>query len=706
MNSYSRKITFSNRYVFLYIFVFAVTLILFISLFNLQIVNGEDYRKQSENRLLREKTVQAPRGEFYDRNGNVLVTNEMGFSLLLYKTNTSKQVLNESLLQIIKILDKNEDKYIDTLPIYINQDGNAVFTFSGDNAYEKESAWKKKYNYDETLTAYDILMKLKDKYDIVQEDLRDIRIIAGQRFDIQRCGYSAYNPYQISTSISRESVNEIEEQNASYQGINISTVPIRSYLRGSLASHILGYTGPISSDDLKIYPEYGMNDTIGKSGLESVFEKYLRGTNGINKVEMDSNGRMNQEYPIEPSIKGSDIILTIDANLQQVAETALADNINKIATGGFRYKYEDADSGAVVVLNVKTGEVLAMASYPTYNPSLFTGGISNKDWNDLINNPATPLYNRAIQAMYAPGSTFKMVTAIAGLENKSITIDEKILDTGIYDKGHKPQCWYYSSYGLTHGEVNVTEAIKTSCNCFFYETGYRMGIDTLSKYATYFGLGSKTGIELQGEKNGTLASREYSKSKGNEWYVADTLSAAIGQSYNSFTPLQLATYIAILSNGGNKIQPTLIKDILSSDGLSYNKEEIQKYVNEKIGLPDVSNIENLSFAKQNIQAVLQGMKDVTDESGGTAYGLFKSLPVAVGGKTGTAEAGAGSNNGVFVGFAPFDDPEIAVAVVVEHGGHGSYTGEVVRDIMKEYFGVNSQSATEDKTVKNMGMMIE
>lgn len=706
MNRYNKQIIFSHRYVFLYIFIFGITAIFFSSLFNLQIVNGQSYREQSENRLLREKVVQAPRGEFFDRNGNVLVTNEMGFSLLLYKTNTSKEVLNKTLLDIITILNKNGDKYVDTLPIYINEDGNAVFNFTGDNAYEKETNWKQKYKYDETLTAQDILMKLKEKYNISQESLYDIRIIAGQRFDIERCGYSAYKPYQISSNISRESVNEIEEQNATYQGINISTVPIRNYLRGSLAAHILGYTGPISSDELKANPDYGMNDTIGKSGLESVFEKYLRGTNGVNKVEMDSNGRMNQEYEITPSQKGSDIILTIDANLQQVAETSLENNIKKITSGGFSHKYPDADSGAVVAINVKTGEVLAMASYPTYDPSMFTGGISNKDWNELIKNPANPLYNRAIQAAYAPGSTFKMVSAIAGLDSGNITVDEKILDTGIYDKAHHPRCWYYSDYGLTHGYVNVSEALKTSCNCFFYEVGYRMGIDTLSKYGTYFGLGTKTGIELQGEINGVLASREYSNSKGKQWYVADTLSAAIGQSYNSFTPLQLATYIAILSNGGHKIEPTLIKSVISPDGIEYPKAEIEKYVNEKLGLPTNDNNEQMTFASEHIKAVLQGMKDVADESGGTAYGMFKSLPVSVGAKTGTAEAGQGSNNGVFVAFAPFDDPEIAVAIVVEHAGHGSYTGEVVRDIMKEYFGVNSQSAKEDKQINSMGPSIE
>ncbi|MDD4066701.1 MAG: penicillin-binding protein 2 [Clostridia bacterium] len=701
MESYKKKIVFSERYIFLYIIVFLVAIVLISTLFYLQIIKGEEYRTQSNNRLLRENVVQAPRGDILDRNNNVLVSNKMGFSLMLYKINISTEKLNESLLKITNILIKNGDKYVNTLPIGFDENGNVIFT----NSEENQVIWKENYKYNSEDTAYDVLLKLKEKYKIQNEDLQEVRIIAGQRFDIEKTGYGAFYPYQISSNISRQTINEIEEQNDNFPGINISTIPLRMYTMGSFAAHILGYTGSVSIDDLKNNSIYSRNDIIGRSGIEYVFEKYLKGTNGIKKVEMDFNGKINEEYEVDPSIKGNDVILTIDGNLQKVAEEKLKDNIEKISSGGFKYKYEDANAGSVIVMDVNTGEILAMASYPTYDPSLFIGGISTKEWNTLINNGAKPLYDRTIQASYAPGSTFKMVSAIAALESNSIGIYDEIEDLGIYDKGHRPQCWYYTSYGLTHKLVNVSKAIKTSCNYYFYEVGYRMGIDTISRYASYFGLGTKTGIELPGEISGILASREYANSKGNEWYVADTLSAVIGQSYNSFTPIQIATYISILSNGGYKIKPTIIKDVVTPDGLSYNKEEIKADINNLLGI-EAKNVEQLVFSQENVNAVLQGMRDVTDETGGTAYGVFKSLSVTVGGKTGTAEASSGSNNGIFVGFAPYEKPEIAVVVIVEHGGHGSYAAEVVRDIMKEYFGERSDNLVDDKTIDTLSPALD
>ncbi len=697
-----RKTIFDNRYTYLYIIVYIIGIVLIGALFNLQIVNGDEYRQKSEKRLLREKVVEAPRGEIYDTNGNVLVTNEMGFTLYLYKTKIDDNTLNTSLLRIINILEKNSENYEDALPIYIDESNNYQFNFEGETKVEQEQKWKKKYKYDIELTATQVMEKLISKYEITQQDSREIRKIAGIRFDITNSGYTAYKPYKILSNVSRQSINEIEEQNEYLPGINVSTVPIRSYVRGNLAAHILGYIGKIGDKELEKYKDegYTQNDDIGKAGIEAVFEEYLRGTNGTKKVEMDLNGRVNEEYQTTESIQGNSIMLTIDANLQEVTEKALKENIEKISSGGFGQKYEDADAGACVVIDVNTGDILAMASYPTYDPSLFIGGIAKDDWNELNSNTAKPMFNRAIQAAYAPGSTFKMVTALAALDSGVVTTTEEIYDAGIYDKGHNPRCWYYSSYGTTHGLVNVSSAIKTSCNYYFYEVGYRMGIDTLEKYGKYLGLGRKTGIELIGEIDGTLASRNYANEKGNTWYVADTLSAAIGQSYNSFTPIQLAKYIATLVNGGKTINPTIIKDIIDVDGNSVSTEDIKKHLNEKIGITD-TNVEDMNIKQEHIDAILLGMKEVTDESGGTAYGIFKNLPEKVGGKTGTAQAGAGSNNGVFVGFAPFDKPEIAVVVIVEHGGHGSYTAEVVRDIMAEYFGVNDESIKEDKTVSSI-----
>ena len=706
MSRNGRKTIFDNRYTYIYLIVYIITIVLLITLFNLQIVNGEEYRKSSEKRLLRERVVKSPRGEIYDRNGNLLVTNTMGFELLLYKTKIDNNTLNSVLLNIINILEKNGDKYNNSLPIVVNEKGDVSFSFSNDEDHSKEKKWKETYKYDESLTAYDVLMKLKEKYKIQNENILEIRKIAGIRYDITNAGYSAFRPYQIATSISRESLNEIEEQNANFPGINSASIPIRSYIRGGLAAHVLGYTGKINSDELKKYGEtYSQNDEIGKSGIEVVLEKYLKGTDGTRKVEMDSNGRINEEYQSKESLQGDDIILTIDANLQEVAEKALEDNIKKISSGGFSHQHSDANAGACVAIDVKTGEILAMASYPSYDPSLFIGGISNENWNKLNNDETKPMYNRAIQAIYAPGSTFKMATAIAALESGVVTPNEIIVDKGRYDKGHKPMCWYYSGYGLTHGDVNVTKAIMTSCNYYFYEVGYRMTIDNLEKYASYLGLGQKTGIELLGESQGVLASRSYAENKGDTWYVSDTLSAAIGQSYNTFTPLQLARYTAILCNGGYNITPTIIKDVINSDNSSISKEEINNYLSETFGIERTEK-ENLVFRKENVNAVLEGMRDVTDEAGGTAYSVFKSLPITVGGKTGTAEAGAGSNNGVFVGFAPYDNPEIAVAVVVEHGGHGSYTAEVVRAVFAEYFGVNNNTITENNSITTIDGKIE
>lgn len=288
------------------------------------------------------------------------------------------------------------------------------------------------------------------------------------------------------------------------------------------------------------------------------------------------------------------------------------------------------------------------------------------------------------------GSIFKMVTAIAGLETGAINTKETINDVGRYTKyrDYQPVCWYYTSYHRGHGYLNVSGAIQHSCNYFFYEVGDRINIETLDKYALYFGLGTKTRIELPSETAGTLASPEVAKKVGETWSAGRNLSAAIGQSYNSFSPIQIAKYIAMVANGGNKINPTIIKRILNTDGTESSKAEITNYVKQKIGLED-DQTENLTFNQTNINAVLEGMRSVTDE-GGTASSVFRGFDIEVGGKTGSAEAGP-NVNAWFAGFAPYDNPEIAVVVMVENGGHGFYTAEVAKEIIAEYFGMNINS---------------
>lgn len=399
-------------------------------------------------------------------------------------------------------------------------------------------------------------------------------------------------------------------------------------------------------------------------------------------------------------LAGSNVVLTIDSKLQKIAEETLKDNIEKIRNGGFGKVY-DAKGGSCVVMNVKTGEVLAMASYPDYNPQSFADGISNEEWKNYSENESHPLLNKTIQSAYEPGSIFKMVTAIAGLESENITLTEKINDRGIYEKyGGAWKCWYYTDYHRGHGYLNVVGAIEKSCNYFFYETADRMGIDTLDKYAKYFGLGIKTGIELPSESSGILASKEYAKSINTNWNPGDTINAAIGQGYNKFTPLQMTKYISMIANGGNNIDVSIIKTIQNPDGTEVSKEEINKFVNEKLGITDDVQNENITLNSEYLKAVKEGMRSVTSGESGTAYVRFKDFNIEVGGKTGSAEAGQDENNrdivnAWFAAFAPYNDPEIAVVVMVENGGHGNYTAEAVRNIMAEYFGMNTQNVTED-----------
>ena len=678
------------RYNIILLSIYIIGIILLVQLFNLQIVKGQEYRKQSNTRLTRETTIKAARGNICDRNGNKLVSTKMEFNLELYKTKIDNKTLNQTILDMINILDKNEDTYIDNLPIKVEP-----FDFIGID--ETIQSWKKTNKMQEDLSAEECFYKLKQKYEIIQENVQDARKIMGVRYEISSKGYSSTKTVELAKNISRTSMLEISEQNSNFPGINIITVPTVAYNSETLASHILGTVGKITQPELEEKTNYDINDIIGKTGIQYVFEEYLRGKDGIKQIDMAVDGTVTDEYTEKEAVSGSDVILTIDANLQKVAEEALKDDIKKIASGGFAEK-SNANAGAVVVMNIKSGEVLALASYPDYEPQLFVKGISTEKYNEYVNSTEKPLFNRAISGAYAPGSTFKMVTAIAGLETNKITPTEKINDIGVYPRGHHPVCWYYTSFHSGHGYLNVSEAIKHSCNYFFYELGYRMGIDTLSKYASYFGLGRKTGIELQGEAVGDLATREKVEKQNKEWYLAETLSAAIGQSYNNFTPVQMAKYISMLVNGGNPIDVSIVKNIINIDGQEVSKQEINEFVNKKLNLQD-EKVENLNMKKENIKAVLEGMRGVTSESGGTAYSTFKNFEIEVGGKTGSAQTGNGTN-GWFVGFAPFDDPEIAVVVLVENGGHGGYTAEVAKKIIAEYFGMNAKKVDENMSASS------
>ena len=676
------------------ILAYAIGMVLIVQLFNLQVINGESYREQSNTRLSRVSTIKAARGSILDRSGNELAGVKTENNIEIYKTNISNDELNEAALNLVNLMNQYQISYTDNFPISINP---FTFTISGDEL----SKFKKKFKIEENADAETVFYKVKDKYQIKNDNIEDIRKIIAIRYIITTTGYSATKSITIATNVSDEVVAQISERNSDFPGISIETKAARTYLAGSMAAHVIGYTGKIKEEEYKANKDdYDIDDIIGKTGIEYVFEKYLKGTDGEKQKEMAVDGTITGEYVSKNAIAGSDVVLTIDSNLQKTTEESLESCINKIKNGGFSQRY-DAQGGAAVVMNVNTGEVLATASYPTYEPQWFVGGISQENWAYLRDDTRHPQLNKAIQSTYAPGSTFKMVTAIAGLETGVITTKEKINDTGIYKKYNSEwKCWYYTSYHRGHGYQNVTQALQHSCNYFFYETGDRMGIDNLSKYALHFGLGNKTGIELPNEKSGAAASKEtYAKIRnGATMGPGDTLNASIGQGDNNFTPMQIAKYISSIANGGTVVNPTIIKSVLNSDGTEVSKDEIRKYTNEKLGIVDTDD--GITISDESIEVAKEGMRMAASEAGGTAYNIFKNFNIEVAGKTGSAEAGKDSNgndlvNAWFVCFAPFDNPEVAVVVMIENGGHGNYAAEVARDVLIQYFGMNESTDVDE-----------
>ena len=471
------------RFNIITILVYAIGIILIAQLFNLQVVHGESYRQQSNTRLSRISKIDSVRGSILDRSGTELAGIRAVNNVEIYKTNVSDDELNTAILKLVNLLNEQQATYTDTFPVKISP---FEYTIS-DSTLEK---WKKKYKLSEDTTAEEAFYKFKSKYQISTDNVEDIRKIISIRYLITTTGYSATKPITISKDVNDTVVAQINERNGEFPGISIDTTAERVYNNGTLAAHVIGYTRTISDEEYQQRKDkYDMDDIIGKTGIESMFEEYLKGTSGQKQVEMSVDGTITGENITKEAVAGSNVILTIDSTLQSVTEEALANCVEKIKNGGFSQVY-DAKGGAAVVMNVNTGEVLAMASYPSYEPQWFVGKLESDKWNYMNDSETHPLLNKAIQGTYEPGSVYKMITAIAGLETGAITSKEKINDTGIYTKYYPPRkCWYYTSYHRGHGYLNVTQALQDSCNYFVYEAGDRMGIQAIAKYALEFVIG-------------------------------------------------------------------------------------------------------------------------------------------------------------------------------------------------------------------------
>jgi penicillin-binding protein 2 len=699
------------RFALLYLILILAGMLLIGQLVKLQIIKGNDYRLASQSRLFREATTQAPRGEIFDKNGLILATNREAFKVEIVRTPIDAEQLARILLMLVEVIEKNNDTYVDNFPMTINP-----IQLDPELKGNKLESFKKKFKIKEReISDEDIFKKVCDFYKIPGDfTIQQARKVVALRYEMNLRAISQFDTVTISEDVSKETVAVLEERHLDFPGVSITVEPVREYPLGTVASHIIGYIGKISQGELDSRKDkgYKYNDVTGKDGLENTLEEMLKGKDGLKRVEMDSMGRLTGEIGGVPAEPGNNIYLTIDLNLQKVAEKALKDTIEKINSGGLAQKFQDAKSGSAVAIDVKTGEILAMANYPSYDPSVFVKGISLENWRQLMDDEQKPMFNRAIKGLYSPGSTFKMVTALAALQDGAITVNERVLDQGVYKryKDYQPRCWIWSGSHSTHGYVNVSDAIKVSCNYFFYEMGYRTGIENLDKYVRMFGLGSKTGVELPGEKDGIVAGPEYSASVKGKWYPGNALQAAIGQSDFSFTPLQMANYIATLANEGVKNRPHLLKKVTTWNGKPIDENKIKSLLVSKIGDKVNNPPQKLNLNKRNLDAVFSGMASVTGDAGGTAYGTFANFPVKIAGKTGTVQVpghykngAAKSDNAWFVGFAPYDNPQIAVAVLIEHGGHGAYTAPVARDILAQYFGFykdESQQKSADKSTSS------
>lgn len=782
--------------------------ILGVHLFKLQIIEGEWHQSQVNTNILRNLPISAPRGTIYDRYGKPLAVNKIAMSIKLDPSiDVEKQ--DEVLLNLIKLLERNNEKMIDELPL----SSEKPFEFQGSE--NEILRWKAEIfrTSRDKLTKEQINMSGEDFFrelrtffalDPTLTD-QDARKIISLRYELYQKRYRKYEPIMVAAEIQDKTIAELEENYEEYPGFYVDIEAVRHYPEGDLVSHILGYTGKITEEQYEVLKDegYSLDDIVGRIGIEKEMELYLKGKKGTLSVEVDPLGQRKEVHNIIHSIPGGKVFLTLDLGLQKKVEQILVNKLRDIilsriekspsksepaiyiqdlliglvhtntistekilkASSGTKQKmieeelrdkiknigdeekseielakkalvemikdkeissknlihvmveqgiikadedfmkqlengsispieilkeriqngelspHElglDPSTGAAVVVDVHSGEVLSLVSYPSYDNNKFINGIDYEYYKKLQQDPTIPMFPRATQARMAPGSTFKMITGIAGLEEGAITRTEKIFDTGEYKEAGKPypKCWIYGTYHIGHGLTDITRGLEVSCNYFFFETSYRMarangqngieqnGLNVLSRYASKFGLDSKTGIEID----------EYSPQLSDR----DVVRSAIGQGTHNFAPIHMARYVATLANGGTLYDLHIVDSVKTFEGNTIMEKE--------------SIVRNKTdFDPQNLQTIYNGMHEVAVGNEGTVRALFRDFPIQVAGKTGSAQEQLNrGEHAWFVGFAPYEDPQIAIVVAIPYGYSSNYPAEVFRDIVGEYFGINKE----------------
>lgn len=674
-NKYDKKYTKTTITVCI-----VITLVFFAAfaarLVDWQLIHGAQYSELAKSSTSYTVKTDATRGEILDKNGVGLVVNTTHYKIVVDKLYAEEELLDTNLLSLMNILKITGDGWEDVLPIKIT-DGVPVYKEDADD--EIKTLLSQDYlSLDESTSAQRCFDELIKRYDIDKTlTLDEQRNLASVHYNMELTNYSNSNPYVFAKDIKRDTVSAVSENTQGVSGIDVQTYLVRRASDPDLAPHILGALGSVTEEEYKSLEnsekEYSLNDSIGKFGIELAFEEQLKGEGGMKIIKRNSDGAIVDTVETINSKPGSTVYLTLDSNLQKTAVKSLEENIKAAKAQGVLEKQaygksgygEDCETGAAVMLSVKDFSVLAAASYPTYDLNKYS------EYGDyyvkLSNDENSPMYNRISVGSFACGSVFKPCVASAALEEKTITKDTEIFCKQEYDyyPTNVVHCMHY------HGNENVTGAISQSCNYFFAEVGRLLGIDTMYLYAERFGLGEYTGIEIE-ESKGTLAGRD-SKS----WMPGNTVQAAIGQSDNAFTPLQLATYAATLANDGTRLKTHVVSKVTDYE---------RNTVLEDYSKPEV--VEDCGISQKNLDIVQNAMLETTQSTDGTAYSMFGNYKVKVAAKTGTAE-NSGSDHTTFICYAPYDNPEVAVAVVIEHGVKGKYSMQVAKDLLDAYFNLKN-----------------
>ena len=639
----------------------------------------------------RDVTVQAARGKIYDRNGRVLVENRYTYDLVVVHESFSALSARESndvLLRLLAAMDeageseKHVEKYFPFEGAYPYYGWSEEIADSDSIPYYRLMRVWKDLGIEEEITVERLVAYYVEEYGLLDTDVEGNRIydddqidrLLRLRYDMSALRFGEATDYTVAEDVGLGLIAHVKEQNL--KGTTFLMNTERVYAYAGYASHILGQIGPIYSEEWEYYNEQGypMNATVGKSGCEYAFESYLRGTDGKLRIEQDAAGNIVRVEVLQAPVAGNDVYLTIDIDLQIAAEDGLRENVQFVTdrSAGYAIYGAGCDAGAAVAMDPETFEVLAIASYPTYDLATY-----NLMYNELAVDPAQPLINRAINGAYAPGSTIKPGVTVAGMLAGEISQHSTLYCGGVYTRysGYQPKC---STYGSSHrGYITAKTAIAVSCNCFFYELGYRMGIDTMNQYLTALGFGERTGLEIGGTE-GILAGPLYrQESNGEEWQPGNTLQAAIGQADHMASPVQLACYLSTLSNGGTRYDAHLLHSVYAVG----QSEPIYTYTVK----PDSARA-HLELSDEILATVFAGMREMVT-SHATANRNLSTLPVAVGGKTGTAQTSEPCENALFICAAPYDAPEIVVSVVLEQGYSGEYASLTAARILERYYGV-------------------